>query len=64
MSTYLNTKTVGVASCQQPDTVVGQAIDHLLRQAGLLLLALLFQVKVTAIRSVLQKPTKAMRVWL
>lgn len=51
---YLNTETVGITCSKQPDAIVGEAVDHLLGQVGLLLLTLLLQVKVTAVRSILQ----------
>ncbi len=51
--TYLNTETVCIASSQQPDTVVGESVEELLQQVGLLLLSLLLKSSIAAIRGVL-----------
>jgi hypothetical protein len=53
--TYLNTKTVCIASGQQPDTVVSESIEELLEQVGLLLLSLLLKSSIAAIRGVLHQ---------
>ena len=54
-STYLNTKTVCIAGSQQPDTVVGESIEKLLPQVGLLLLSLLLQSSIAAVRGILHQ---------
>ena len=51
---YLHTKAVGIAGSQQPNAVVTQAIEELLEQVGLLLLALLLQHSIAAIWGILQ----------
>ncbi len=53
--TYLYPETVCIASSQQPDTVVGESVEKLLQQVGLLLLALLLQSSIAAIRGVLHQ---------
>ncbi len=50
---YLDTKTVCIASSQQPDTVVGESIEKLLQQVGLLLLSLLLQSSIAAVGGIL-----------
>ena len=51
---YLHTKTVGIAGSQEPDAVVGQAIEELLEEVSLLLLALLLKLSIAAVGCVLQ----------
>ena len=61
MNTYLHTETVGITGSQKPDAVVGESVEKLFGQVGLLLLALPLQHSVTAVRSVLQQTEMSAR---